>query len=397
MDNTIFIDMVSLSINAFSLLVLIIILYGNFFELKKRENRSNRIFSIYGISLFIGVFSDTLSYAGTLNHWPDKVQFCITALSFYSGGIISGLFCIYLLDTISERKTVPKIYYTISIIACLITTVVDFVLSNTGKYFTVSNGIYTEYDMVDISADMSMKLYILIFLIIIRYIKTIGLHDSLALISYVIIPAIGSIVYKYWEISIEYAMMVVSLLLIFIMVQSDYQSKATLREQNLLTQSLTDKMTGLLNRAAHDLTIAEYEVIPRNFVYISFDLNGLKVANDTLGHAAGDELIKGAASCIAKSFKDYGKAFRVGGDEFAAILEADNEKLKKALNEFDYTVNTWKGNYVDHLSISYGYATIQEFCHVKKMGIDGLTKIADGRMYKSKIEYYSRKNQQFFI
>ena len=45
----------------------------------------------------------------------------------------------------------------------------------------------------------------------------------------------------------------------------------------------------------------------------TIDINGLKVVNDTLGHAAGDELICGAADCISKTFEKSGTCYRTGG------------------------------------------------------------------------------------
>ena len=55
-------------------------------------------------------------------------------------------------------------------------------------------------------------------------------------------------------------------------------------------------------------------------MYISIDLNGLKRVNDTYGHVAGDELIRAAADCMKNSFNEYGKIYRIGGDEFAVII-----------------------------------------------------------------------------
>ena len=50
------------------------------------------------------------------------------------------------------------------------------------------------------------------------------------------------------------------------------------------------------------------------FTYVSLDVNGLKVINDTKGHTAGDELIIGACQCMKKSLGPYGKLYRIGGD-----------------------------------------------------------------------------------
>ena len=51
------------------------------------------------------------------------------------------------------------------------------------------------------------------------------------------------------------------------------------------------------------------------------DVNGLKEANDTLGHEAGDELIIGSAECLEKSFEGINTIYRLGGDEFTVIVE----------------------------------------------------------------------------
>lgn len=53
-------------------------------------------------------------------------------------------------------------------------------------------------------------------------------------------------------------------------------------------------------------------------------MNGLKTVNDTKGHAAGDELIKGAADCLALSVGNKGKVYRTGGDEFMAVVHSDD-------------------------------------------------------------------------
>ena len=50
-----------------------------------------------------------------------------------------------------------------------------------------------------------------------------------------------------------------------------------------------------------------------------FDINGLKEVNDTLGHEAGDKMITACAQVISRVFGDEA-IYRVGGDEFAAII-----------------------------------------------------------------------------
>lgn len=99
-------------------------------------------------------------------------------------------------------------------------------------------------------------------------------------------------------------------------------SRIIVMRTNLLTKaSFRDHSTMLLNRRAYEeekLSLLDTG-LKEDFVYVTADINGLKTANDTLGHAAGDELIRGAAGCLEKSFGAYGKVYRIGGDEFALL------------------------------------------------------------------------------
>ncbi|MBR5705734.1 MAG: diguanylate cyclase, partial [Deltaproteobacteria bacterium] len=58
---------------------------------------------------------------------------------------------------------------------------------------------------------------------------------------------------------------------------------------------------------------------PEDLAVFSIDVNGLKTVNDSLGHDAGDELIRGAADCISAAFGQTGKCYRTGGDEFVVL------------------------------------------------------------------------------
>jgi predicted signal transduction protein with EAL and GGDEF domain len=71
-------------------------------------------------------------------------------------------------------------------------------------------------------------------------------------------------------------------------------------EEQLVRVAMTDELTGLFNRRGWEEDIVECTVhgFESDFVVLSADVNGLKRVNDTMGHAAGDELIKGAAECL---------------------------------------------------------------------------------------------------
>lgn len=151
----------------------------------------------------------------------------------------------------------------------------------------------------------------------------------------------------------------------------------------------TDTLTGLCSRNAYERDLASFGSVlrDRNLVYVSLDINGLKTANDTLGHTAGDELICGAAECLKICFADYGKVYRIGGDEMAAIVSVSPQKLEELLWRFRGEAAAWRGTVVPALSVSLGSAAASER---EGIGIVELAKLSDSRMYEEKAAYYAR-------
>ena len=161
----------------------------------------------------------------------------------------------------------------------------------------------------------------------------------------------------------------------------------SVRTVALTNASLEDQDTKLLNRRAFEEEKARLMAssLDENFVYVTADINGLKTANDTLGHAAGDELICGAAACMRKCFGRFGKVFRIGGDEFTAMLHISDAQLEEVRQELDSAISGWEGERIKKLSVSFGYASAREF---PSENIAELSRISDERMYAAKSEYY---------
>lgn len=87
------------------------------------------------------------------------------------------------------------------------------------------------------------------------------------------------------------------------------------------TLAYTDQMTGLNNRTCFNVDFAKLSENPQDVAVIDFDLNNLKYTNDTYGHSVGDAYIKSCATIIYEIFNGIGKCYRVGGDEFVALVE----------------------------------------------------------------------------
>ncbi len=165
-----------------------------------------------------------------------------------------------------------------------------------------------------------------------------------------------------------------------------------LKESNalLLRLSNTDRLTGCLNRRAYEDALAELKKRPpdEDFVYVSTDVNGLKQVNDGLGHLAGDELLCGASECLLNSLGELGSIYRIGGDEFVALLTADEAALAGALDALRATTDGWRGHCAEKLSISVGCAARRELPDAL---LDELVKTADARMYEAKREHYQKQ------
>ena len=101
-----------------------------------------------------------------------------------------------------------------------------------------------------------------------------------------------------------------------------------------------DKLTGLRNAAAYIRKTDDLDRQTGNgqvpaYAVVVFDANFLKRINDTYGHEAGNELIRRAARNICEVFA-HSPVFRIGGDEFTAILEHhDYEHRDELLTAFD--------------------------------------------------------------
>ena len=157
----------------------------------------------------------------------------------------------------------------------------------------------------------------------------------------------------------------------------------------------SDGLTGLGNRTAYLEQLDEYvnpESNIKSLGIIYLDVNNLKTVNDNQGHEMGDNLIQIASHIISDSFGHYGKAYRIGGDEFCVFITGINieEKYKKGLlvfNELITEANLAKW-YPYPIQIAHGFSICQEFTRDK---IDEAIAIADSEMYHNKQEIKNKK------
>lgn len=158
--------------------------------------------------------------------------------------------------------------------------------------------------------------------------------------------------------------------------------------RQLEQQAVTDALTGLLNRRG--LYKAVQGMLQRNqraekcLAVLYLDLDGFKMINDSLGHEAGDEVLLWVAGQLRECMRPYDVLARIGGDEFAVVIEGleSPEQAAKIAEKLIERVSVRRHvNGVDAtLGVSIGIATHPE-CG---SDLDSLLRIADTAMYEAK-------------
>lgn len=148
-----------------------------------------------------------------------------------------------------------------------------------------------------------------------------------------------------------------------------------------------DVLTKLYNRAFY---VEELNRLGRGGVspvtIIITDLNGLKITNDRLGHAAGDQMLRRVGEVLAAVVTKPGHACRIGGDEFAVILpgidERGGEAIVANIEKIIDLNNQYYGNVA--LSLSIGTATARA-----GEALEDAAKRADAKMYEVKRAHHA--------
>ncbi|MDX1657499.1 MAG: EAL domain-containing protein [Nitriliruptorales bacterium] len=165
-------------------------------------------------------------------------------------------------------------------------------------------------------------------------------------------------------------------------------------EAKLQHRAFHDGLTGLANR--HLFRDRVSQAVARGqrrddpFAVLFLDLDGFKNVNDTLGHAAGDELLKVVAKRIERAVRDHDTVARLGGDEFAVLLE-DMEKESDAARVAERVLNEIRqpalieGSTV-HVDSSIGIAVSEDGLSGRdtRTATDELLRNADIAMYMAK-------------
>lgn len=152
--------------------------------------------------------------------------------------------------------------------------------------------------------------------------------------------------------------------------------------------SVLDELTGLYNRRGF-MTLAKQQIAlkarnNKDLLLVFFDIDGMKMINDTLGHAVGDYALVSLANLLKKVFRSSDIIARIGGDEFVVLaIECSIREYKKVKSRLDHSITEFNASKHQQfqLSVSAGAAPCDPNT---TFTIEQLMEEADAELYKDK-------------
>jgi len=161
-------------------------------------------------------------------------------------------------------------------------------------------------------------------------------------------------------------------------------------EEHLHSLAVTDDLTGLYNRRGFALA-AEQELKhafrrKEELTLLFFDIDNLKMINDTFGHIEGDKVIKSAAMALRSIFRESDIVARWGGDEFVVLaLDVPNGRVPVLLERLEKGLKQYNELNADSYALMFSLG-IANYDSEKPFNLSEMVRIADKMMYKDKQE-----------
>lgn len=156
----------------------------------------------------------------------------------------------------------------------------------------------------------------------------------------------------------------------------------SLEQQDILRQKAErDALTGLLNRQAFEQVKTHLHNVPKSIALLLIDVDVFKSINDNYGHDVGDQALIKVARLLEESFRSADYVFRIGGDEFAVIMEKIKPDGKniiiEKINQINRILKNPPKDFPEY-SVSVGAAFSENGYH------DELFRQTDSALYHTK-------------
>ena len=341
----------------------------------------------FRITFILAAIGACCEYCGVLadktNIFPQKVHWFITFSEF----CISPYLGICLARSSGMKRTVNfmLLVMTLNVVLEVISlfTGIIFYIDETSQFHR--GGAYWTY-LFFCAIDFGYVLFVFILNGVrskLRYLINILLITSIMIVGQAANTIDGNINSGYCSICVTACLLYICIqnILRHVMIETINMEKDI---------SNHDALTKVMSRISFNEKIKEFDKLileqpdELSFAICECDLNNLKLINDSFGHEPGDKYIIACCKTICNFFK-HSPVFRIGGDEFVAILQNEDleniEHIKKTINEL--TINEMKksGPLIDKKSFAAGFAVYDK---TKDRTFSEVMNRADAEMYENK-------------
>lgn len=346
----------------------------------------------YREGLFIGLFATFFSLYGMTESDFDFYAISNPYYTYFIDYVSFSLMPIFLMAFLRERVNQRYKKCTLWIILlCIGMVITELILHLTGRM-----------DMREFLPILHM-VFAGAFLIIFILLVTMKQDRKKKHLAIQMIPILvglildGSVYYLHWQLGTSDSTFT-SLGVVFFLIAELYHVwqysivvyTESVRSQDYMKMAYVDALTGIGNRRAFEAeknAIAEGRRDFRQLILASADLNNLKITNDTLGHAAGDFLIRSAAQVLSELTENRCHAFRMGGDEFLVLIyDLDGPEFENCIRRMEEKIKAVNSNSKAKLSIAV------DFQISRGIDLDHDIKLADQKMYRRKAEMKQAQN-----
>ena len=159
----------------------------------------------------------------------------------------------------------------------------------------------------------------------------------------------------------------------------------------------TDGLTGLFNERCFNSTLKQKEEARQPFALFYLDLDRFKPVNDTYGHDVGDQLLRAVADRLRSCVRSSDFAFRIGGDEFALIVngEVDADGCAQRIETIKSVIR--QPYVLDGRTICIGTSCGSACYPADRAVVRNIRILADHRMYEDKQKQGSSRRQSFAL
>lgn len=365
----------------------IVILLAIRFYLRKREyteELDKRTFKWLIWSDILILFFDAVTWVLDGVMFPYSAELLLISMMIYYCLVpLPSLFWLLYTDVklYGDERRLKRLLILYSI-PCAVSTILVLTTLKTGWIFTISSdGLYYRGPYMAVIVLLTYVYLGGALVMAIRKRYREENPDRIKVCRYLIFFPIPTIILSFvqvelYGVTLIWICMAVSLLIIFLNVQSEQISK--------------DTLTGLLNRGYLDSYLdriltsskGKPEIRERYFAMI-VDMDDFKQVNDTYGHVEGDNLLIAAASLIRDACNPDDIVTRMGGDEFFIIGQREERQdVQRLMDEIENRVRQYneKNSHPYKMCMSLGFATLDR--QIKRP--DQFITAADSNMYKNK-------------